>query len=458
MLQDTDTGVGLVVLTDSNGNYEFYNTPTGNFQIVEAFETLGGDLSPGDFKTAVTIETPIPKDPNIISVSGLPKGTTRIQSLSPNTIFVIVGSNDITKQDFLDSPVQDIPAEINNYGTIEPNIITEAANGTWGFLPNGTQVETSPAIEPYQNINSSFTYVQYTNARPADGSYSVSNIIANTNFGTWWNLADHNTGDETGRFAIINGDFPGQSFFSQKVSIIPNKQYVFSTWVCNLDTEIGSVLPKFSINIRNIAGAIILSISLFNNLEITSIPTWNQVGAIVDIVNDSEVIVEFISEGSAAGGNDFAIDDISLKAVEPAPVTILPKVADKDNAGLGDIITYTLIYNNPGPATVRDAIFQDYTAYGTTFVSNSLTINGVASLEDPNYPGVDIGTLVAGEVKIIIYKVRVNETLPPGNIIDNEGFVSYNFLDAVGNTVSSTVKSNVASVNINDATLISINQ
>jgi len=42
VLQNTTTGVRLVVLTDAAGNYAFTNVPNGSYRIVEAYGTAGG--------------------------------------------------------------------------------------------------------------------------------------------------------------------------------------------------------------------------------------------------------------------------------------------------------------------------------------------------------------------------------------------------------------------------------
>ncbi|MGL4913777.1 MAG: DUF11 domain-containing protein, partial [Romboutsia sp.] len=72
----------------------------------------------------------------------------------------------------------------------------------------------------------------------------------------------------------------------------------------------------------------------------------------------------------------------------------------------GDTLTYTIVVPNTGNVSGTNVILKDTIPNGTTFVTNSMQINGASSTEVP--PNINLGTILAGEVKTIIYQVLVN--------------------------------------------------
>ena len=105
VLQNTVSGMRLVVLTDTNGNYSFINVADGSYRIVEAYGETGGVTSPGDFANAVVGNIPEGVNPPVSAVSNPPTGTTNIDSLTPDTLFVTVAGNELTNQNFYNGPV-----------------------------------------------------------------------------------------------------------------------------------------------------------------------------------------------------------------------------------------------------------------------------------------------------------------------------------------------------------------
>ncbi|MBJ8206636.1 hypothetical protein JDS91_36720, partial [Bacillus cereus] len=68
----------------------------------------------------------------------------------------------------------------------------------------------------------------------------------------------------------------------------------------------------------------------------------------------------------------------------------------------------------------------DPTPAGTTFIPNSVTINGVSSLEANPNSGVNVGTVTPGQIVTLTYQVTVT-ALPPDRIIKNTATVTYTF-------------------------------
>ena len=177
VLQNTVTGVRLTVLTDANGNYSFINVPNGNYRIVEAYGTPGGVASPGNFADAQGGSIPVGTNPPIGAVTNPPAGSTNLDSLTPDTLFVTVAGADIGNQNFFNGPVIYTPIEaiLDECAVISgENLIDAADGGTFGTFPPGTPANTGAPTEPYPGVTPDFTYVlpDPENYTPIGGEYT----------------------------------------------------------------------------------------------------------------------------------------------------------------------------------------------------------------------------------------------------------------------------------------------
>ena len=441
------TDTGIVTRTNTMGEFTFTNVPAGQYRVVEAAGYTGPIMITGVWNDPTSIEV-TPNDPPITAVTNPLETATRLMSLSPNTVFITVGTQDITGIVFIDAPVAEKDLGLNDYVTVGENLITVADNGTFGVLPNGSAVQTSNpnGSPPYSDFTTSFIYTQYQFFDPNDGEYSISNTIANTNFGTWFNLSDHTTFDETGRMMIVNGSNPGQFIFSTTVNVRENTQYVLSTWILNVSSRRGSVLPQLRVTVR---GTDTVFDQLFSGiLPVTTIPTWVQAGGVFNSGSNTSLDVSFISEGGAAGGNDYIIDDVSLFQLEATPVTTTQKTVDKVLANPGETLQYTVSFTNTGIQTLTNVSFRDVIPTGTTIVPNSLIINDVEANENLLSSGVPIANISAGSGVNIMFQVTVNSNVTNGTILANEGAITYSFVDSEGISQTTTSLSNTVQTGI----------
>lgn len=365
---------GLIIETDSEGIFTFINVPSGEYRLYEVALLKPTADNPGNFNESQEILFINESDPTVDQIKILPEGTNDIVSLSPNLVFITVENEDIKDLYFLDSPRILIYLPLNQYSVVGENLITAIDNGTWGSYPAGTSVGTSPNVEPYKSqdegINTefytAFSYVQYDN-RPYyeipisgnvhDGDYSVVNITTNDAFkqyGGWWNLS---IGDERDRFAIINGDYPGQPFFQTSIDgLEPDTNYVFYTWFCNIDISKIEERPRLAVRIVDSTGNRLFNENLSNTFPATNIPTWNQVGTIFKTENyttsQTRFFLQFLSEGDAAAGNDFACESVFLFKLQTAAVTAINKTVDNRFAREGDVLLYTLTFTNTSLFTI----------------------------------------------------------------------------------------------------------
>ncbi len=143
------------------------------------------------------------------------------------------------------------------------------------------------------------------------------------------------------------------------------------------------------------------------------------------------------------------LDDPTRDVVGNAPLLFAPKSAallvDGGTLGVvdaGDTLRYTIqVYNN-GAATATATTLTDAVPANTTYVADSLTLNGlplgvadggvsplIAGLDisssdvPPPAPGPGAGILTAGQSAIVTFDLVVNAGVPGGTIISNQAVV-----------------------------------
>lgn len=457
VLWSSTTGKGLAIKTDASGNFVFNNVPDDTYKLVESWGATTTITSPGDYASAATMSEPTPQDPPIGNVPSPPVTANMVQSLSPNTRNLNVTGN-LSGQNFVDGPVQDVPLPALDTTLIGGNLITAADGGTWGTLPAGTAVNQSPPSAPYAGVVPQFGYQQAGATAPGDGNYSVININTFTVFSGWFNSADHNERDETGRQQLVNGASPGSLVFTNTIpNLVPNSYYLLSLWIMNL--YFTGQLPAVGVRVVDQNGTTIFNQAL-SNVGITSIPTWRETSTLLNIGNNSTVAVQIYSNGPAGNGNDYAIDDITFTQAQVDTVLSATKTVTRDYAAVGDTLEYTVVLKNVGESTATSIIFSDTIPSGTSFETGSVTINNTpfAAL-NPTPPGFTISspaTLASGGSITITFRTLVN-TIPNPNPVVNTARTSYVITPIVGGaTIAQAVMSNTAVTTINQAELRSV--
>ena len=394
ILQDMNTGSLLAVLTNTTGNFSFTNVPNGNYQLVEAYGTPATLIGTGDFSGA-TIMPFISQGtvPPISYITNPPAGATNLDNTIRNTRLITVNNANLTAQNFLNGPVKytSITDILDSDVIVSPvNLITDLDLGTFGTFPSGTIANTGANPQPYPNIQTDFTYSLPNSAvvTPADGSYTIQNIMNNSHsnsVGSWWIIADHTNGNETGRMMVVNGFHPGAIILSSTVSILPNKYYLFTTWILNLCKLAGYADPSLGVNILDESGNIIFSEAL--GIEIPrspNYPEWKEIGTVFYSENNHTITLQFISLGPAETGNDYVLDDIALHEVI-VPLLSPLKTANRSEIQLGETVTYTITLNNLGTNTLTNVKFSDVLPDGLTFNPGSVLVNGQSLTGvDPN--------------------------------------------------------------------------
>jgi uncharacterized repeat protein (TIGR01451 family) len=108
----------------------------------------------------------------------------------------------------------------------------------------------------------------------------------------------------------------------------------------------------------------------------------------------------------------------------------------------GDVLRYTITVYNNGPTPASDVVISDAVPSNTTYVADSMTLNGIAIGADngvspliaglavsstdltPPLPGAGEGTLTTGGQAVIQFDVLVDAAATPGTLIVNQATVT----------------------------------
>lgn len=439
VLQNIATNARLTVLTDSNGNYSFINVPDGNYRIVESFGAAGGLPTPGDFNNVASGSIPQGVNPPITAVSNPPAGSTNLDSVTPDTLFVTVEGSNITNQDFLNGPVIYTPLEalIDQCAIISgENLINAADNGTFGSFPQGTPANTGAPTEPYPGVTPDFTYVLPNPDvfAPLGGEYTVQNIMNNSmssEIGAWWRIADHTQGNETGRMMIVNGFNPGSVFFRDTVAVQPNTNYLFTAWIMNLFKVTGYPNPELSVRILdeddNVLYSAPLGILIPPNVNA---PEWKQIGSVINSQDNTSLTVEFLSEGPEVIGNDYAIDDVAFQEIQIRQFTPV-KTASASSVSVGEVFDYTVTLTDTCANPLTEVFFRDLLPVGVTFVPGSVRVNGATFPSANPNTGFSLPDIPGGQSVTVTFSATAT-SIPAQNPTLNRASITYSYTPVEG--------------------------
>lgn len=200
--------------------------------------------------------------------------------------------------------------------------------------------------------------------------------------------------------------------------------------------------PSTGINLGTILPNTSVTVSF--KVNVNNIPVPNP------LENISTILAQFPIDPNNPIQKEFNSNPATTK-VEIAKLT-LNKTVDKSVVEIDDTITVTVNITNTGTVVANNIIFTDSIPPGTSFVSGSVTINGIPSiLADPSV-GIPLGTLQVGDSRIITFKLNI-DTLPVPNPTINIATTLGSFPVNPNNPIIKDFESNPVPIKIETATL-----
>lgn len=183
-------------------------------------------------------------------------------------------------------------------------------------------------------------------------------------------------------------------------------------------------------------------------VNVTSVPASNPT------INIASTSFEYVP-----GPGQPPVQEISSS--NPVTTTIVQeqltftKTANTATIGVGGVITYSVQVVNEGTVPFLNAVLTDIIEAGTTFIPNSVTINGAPSTDNPN-TGITLGTLAPGSTTTVVFQVTA-DSVPQGGVIQNQGTLNYNVvIDPTQPPQPRTRVTNVTNVTVENVTLSSV--
>ncbi len=394
----------------------------------KTFATIGDTIS-----YTITLSNPgNVTSQNIIFTDILPDGTTFISGTLTN-----------------DSGTQQIgnPANGIQIGNINPN-------GT-AVITLNVLVTNIPSINPISNSSS----VQFSHvvdpSQPSVSQMNVSNAVSttiNSAILTTQKSADKSivsVGDtitytttitNTGNTAATNITFT--SAIPASITFIPN------SFTINGVQQSGAQ-PALGVTIPNIAPGETVTVTF--QVNVISVPPSNS------IMGNDTILYSYTVDPNGTPITTSISTNIVTNPVLDAMITMVKSV-DQTLVTLGDTITYTTILTNSGNTNATNITFTDLIPDGTTFITDSVTIDGITQIGlNPN-TGITIGLIAPNSSISIAFQVTATST-PVQNPIVNSATASYTFIaDPNAPIVSRNVTSNTVFTTINTANILSLKQ
>ncbi|MBN1040378.1 DUF11 domain-containing protein, partial [Clostridium botulinum] len=369
---------------------------------------------------------------NVILTDTIPSGT--------NFINDSVTLNGITQGGSNPSPGFGVAV-----GTLSPNQVSTVTFNvsvttvpSVNPIPNNSTVNYNFTVDPSNpnsqngSGNSNQVTTQINNANLSGATKSVDKAFAAVNEQITYTVVVKNTGNVTANNVIIYDTIPsGTSLIANSIAINGTPQ--------------SGANPQNGINVGSIAvgNTVTLTFSVFAN----TIPNPNPITNSADVAFNYNITPNGITQGSGRTTTNSVTTTINQATLQSS------KSTDKTTANIGEVITYTVNISNSGNVAANNVVFTDTIPNGTTFVANSLTVNGSSIAGNPNPPsGANIGSIPASNNSVVQFQVLVT-TIPSPNPIVNSATSTYNFTVNPNNPNSNSGSTNTNSVttNVNNA-------
>lgn len=233
-----------------------------------------------------------------------------------------------------------------------------------------------------------------------EGTYDV---ITNPQLGhaNWSNCGDHTSG--SGNMMVVNGAASLQNVWCQQIPVMPGMDYKFSGW-CAAVTSASPPILQIAVN-----GTLVGDI--FNSGGAPC--NWEQFGADFNSGANGVIEICITNLNTATGGNDFALDDLTLQkicekrdTVEVDIINIVAEIADPE------IITcdkFIIELDGTGSSQGSGWTYQ-WTASPGKIISGDKTLK--PTIDGPGFYNLTVCSPLPNCCKTITVEVQGNK-IPP---------------------------------------------
>jgi len=132
---------------------------------------------------------------------------------------------------------------------------------------------------------------------------------------------------------------------------------------------------------------------------------------------------------NVTSGDGYSLNLLGLQIDVGAPVLNTTQSVDKASTFVGDALTYTVVVTNSGTADAINLTFTDLLPFGTSFVPNTFTTNGIAINGANPVNGVPVPLIKQGSSMTFTYQAQVNQ-IPPSARFVTAATITYQYTGA----------------------------
>lgn len=260
---------------------------------------------------------------------------------------------------------------------------------------------------------------------PNDGNYTITNGALGCFSSTWHDINRDHTGDEEGRFMLINATNAPSVFFVDTITgLCGNTSYEFGAWVANVlkpsSCNGNGTKPNLTFTIETLTGVILESYNT-GNINEDAVLTFKQYGFLFKPdINTTTIVLRIANNAGTGCGNDLALDDITFRPCGPIMTASIDGVTG---------FTKNICFNNQTNLNLSMSVGSGYLNPVYQWqVSNNLgnTWNDIIGATNTSFTrnGTSVGTflyrLVAGESAFAVVAACKTASLPITIKINNE--------------------------------------
>ncbi|WP_430041990.1 DUF7507 domain-containing protein [Paenibacillus dokdonensis] len=291
-----------------------------------------------------------------------------------------------------------------------PQTMSNQATASFTYTPPDGRTLTGSAVSNTVTFQVSAPNVSVVKATPSTAATVGDTIV--------YGITVTNAGIETVNNVQLSDTIPpGAAFVAGSVTIN--------------GTPAPTANPSAGITIGSIAPA--ASVNVAFSIHVNSVPSPAQL--------NNTAIVTF-----TAGVFSGLTNSNTVTTPVYQPVISTTKSGSTSNATVGDTVSYTFNIVNSGNYGSQVTLTDNIPA-GTSFVPNSVLVNGTQQAGTDPVTGINAGVVNPGQTTTVVFSVIIN-TLPSPQQLVNQGVAATAYTLPDGRTITGSTASNVVTISV----------